>query len=103
MGEQDYKLPLGLCKQAVMKLDAFITDVREIVEDPDLEQEDRQDFETMAEMAGTMLATIVNIVNKECEEAVFLGEKIPMDDIDEYPEDPSDDADIMDTPIEEIE
>ena len=97
MNEQDGKLPLGLCKQAVMKLDAFITDVREIVEDPDLEVEDRQDFETMAEMASTMLATIINIVNKECEEHVFLGEKIPMDDIDEYPEDNSD---IMDMEIE---
>ena len=98
MKEQDNKIPLGLCKQAVMKLDAFITDVREIIEDPDLDIEDRQDFETMAEMAGTMLATIVNIVNKECEEAVFLAETIPMDEIDEYPED--DMSDIMNTEIE---
>ena len=98
MKEQDNKSPLGLCKQAVMKLDAFITDVREIIEDPDLDIEDRQDFETMAEMAGTMLATIVNIVNKECEEAVFLAETIPMDEIDEYPED--DMSDIMNTEIE---
>jgi hypothetical protein len=47
MNEQDGKIPLGLCKQAAMKLDAFISDVREISEDPDLESEDREDFETM--------------------------------------------------------
>ena len=94
----EYKLPLGLCKQAVMKLDAFISDIREIVEDEDIEPEDREDFETMAEMAGTMLATIINIVNKECEEHVFLAEQIPMDDIDSYPEEPE--TDIMDTEIE---
>jgi len=99
MHEQDGKIPLGLCKQAVMKLDSFITDVKEIIEDPDLETDDKQDFETMAEMAGTMLATIVNIVNKECEEHVFLGEKIPMDGIDAYP-DEIDDTDLLDTPIE---
>ena len=100
MNEQDNKIPLGLCKQAVMKLDSFISDVREIIEDPDLESEDRQDFETMADMAGTMLATIVNIVNKECEESVFLGEKIPMDGIDVYPDEVEEDLDLMDEPIE---
>lgn len=98
MDNIEYKLPLGLCKQAAMKLDSFISDVREIIEDEDIDQEDRQDFETMAEMAGTMLATIVNIVNKECEEAEFLGEKIPMDDIDSYPEEP--DTDIMNDEIQ---
>lgn len=100
MNEIDYKIPLGLCKQAVMKLDAFIADVNEIKEDPDLEPEDRQDFETMSEMACTMLATIVNIVNKECEEEVFLGEKIPMDEIDSYPEDQIEEIDLMNSPIE---
>ena len=101
MNEQDGKIPLGLCKQAAMKLDAFISDVREISEDPDLESEDKEDFETMAEMAGTMLATIINIVNKECEEHVFLGEKIPMDGIDAYPDDTEyDETDLMDEVIE---
>ena len=98
MEEQEYKLPLGLCKQAAMKLDSFISDVREIAEDEDIETEDKQDFETMAEMACTMLATIVNIVNKECEEAEFLGEKIPMDEIDQYPE--PEETDIMNDEIE---
>lgn len=98
MNEQDGKIPLGLCKQAAMKLEAFMIDIMEIKEDPDLEPEDRQDFETMAEISGTMLATIINIVNKECEEHEFIGEKIPMDDIDSYPE--NDDNNIMDEEIE---
>ena len=99
MDNDNYKLPLGLCKQAAMKLDSFMNDIMEIKEDPDIEEMDRQDFETMAEISGTMLATIINIVNKECEEAIFLGEKIPIDDIDSYPED-IDDSSILDTPIE---
>ena len=94
MNERDYKLPLGLCKQAAMKLEAFISDVMEIKEDEDLEPEDRQDFETMAEIGCTMLATLINIVSKECEEEYFLGEKIPMDEIDPYPEDEEDIMDI---------
>lgn len=98
MNGPDGKIPLGLCKQAAMKLEAFMIDIMEIKEDPDLEPEDKQDFETMAEISGTMLATLINIVNKECEEHEFLGEKIPMDDIDQYPE-VIDDTDIMDEEI----
>ena len=100
MNEKDYKIPLGLCKQAAMKLESFMADVMEIKEDPDLDEADRQDFDTMAEMSGTMLAAIVNIVNKECEEHEFLGEKIPMDEIDLYPEEISDTSNIMDDEIE---
>ena len=99
MDEKNYKLPLGLCKQAAMKLESFISDIMEIKEDEDLEIEDKQDFETMAEISCTMLATLINIVNKECEEAEFLGEKIPMDEIDRYPE-PNEEFDIMNDEIE---
>lgn len=41
----EYRMPLGLCKQATMKLDAFITDIHEIKEDEDLSPEDKQMFE----------------------------------------------------------
>lgn len=100
MNVQDGKIPLGLCKQAAMKLESFMGDVMEIREDPDLDPQDRQDFETMSEMAGNMLAALINIVNKECEEHEFLGEKIPMDIINEYPELSIDDSDIMDDPVD---
>lgn len=97
MDDIENKLPLGLCKQAAMKLESFMTDVMEIKETDNLEPNDKQDFETMAELSCNMLAALVNIVNKECEEAEFLGEKIPMDEIDTYPENESD---IMDEEIE---
>lgn len=101
MENTEFKLPLGLCKQAAMKLEAFIHDVMEIKEDPDLDAKDREDFETMAEMGTTMLATLINMVNSECAEHEFLGEKIPMDDIDPYPgDDVMDDTDIINEPIE---
>ena len=90
MDEKDYKLPLGLCKQAAMKLEAFISDIMEIKEDPDLEPDDIHYFESMAEVGCTMLAALINIVNEECEEHIFLGEKIPMDGIDPYPEEEED-------------
>ena len=35
-----YRVPLGLCRHAVMKLDAFMADIHEIKEDEDLSSED---------------------------------------------------------------
>lgn len=70
----EYRMPLGLCKQAAMKLDAFITDIHEIKEDEDLSPEDKQTFERIAEIAGAMLAAIINMVTKEMgEEEFFIG------------------------------
>ena len=37
-----YRVPLGLCRHAVMKLDAFMADIHEIKEDEELSPEDRQ-------------------------------------------------------------
>lgn len=84
MSDTEYKIPLGLCKQAVMKLDAFITDICEIKEDEDLDPDDKQTFEQIAEISGSMLAAIINIVTKEIDEEEFLSEDIPMDDIERY-------------------
>lgn len=85
MSDTEHKIPLGLCKQAVMKLDAFITDICEIKEDEDLDADDKQTFEQIAEISGSMLAAIINIVAKEIDEEEFLSEDIPMDDIERYP------------------
>ena len=41
MDDTNYKIPLGLCKQAVMKLDSFINDINEIREDADIDPEDK--------------------------------------------------------------
>lgn len=89
----EYKLPLGLCKQAVMKLDSFITDLYEIRADEEVDPEDAFVFEQMTEIAGTMAAALVNIIAKEIGEEEFLNEDIAMDVIDTYP---GDDIEVID-------
>lgn len=79
---KDGKLPLGLIKQATLKLDSFMTDINEIKDDPDIDDEDKATFETIIEISSTMLAHIINIVSKELDEEEFLNEQIQMDNID---------------------
>lgn len=74
-----YRVPLGLCRHAVMKLDAFMADIHEIKEDEDLSPEDRQTFEQIVETSGEMMATIVNMVTKEIGEDEFLSENVAVD------------------------
>lgn len=76
-----YRVPLGLCRHAVMKLDAFMADIHEIKEDEDLSPEDRQTFEQIVEISGEMMAAIVNMVTKEMGEEEFLSEDVAMGDI----------------------
>lgn len=97
MDDTNYKIPLGLCKQAVMKLDSFINDINEIREDADIDPEDKETFDQISEIAGTMIAAITNIVSKEINEDDFLNETIDMDEIDPYP---GDDTDILDQSVE---
>lgn len=85
MEEKDGKLPLGILRQAVMKLESFAGDIREAAEDEDIEPTDKENFEKMAEMAGIMMANIVNTVSRELGEEEFLQEEFDMDAIDEYP------------------
>lgn len=93
----DGKIPLGLCKQAALKLESFIVDVCEIREDPDVDESDKEDLAKMVEMAGIMEATIINMVSKECGEEEFLSIDVPMDEVGSYP---GDDTDIMEEEIE---
>lgn len=95
---EDNKIPLGLCKQAVMKLDSFNTDISEILEDDDIDEKDREDFMTMKEMADAMIAVILNIIEPEYSEEDFMNENIAIDDIDPYPDFINDD--ILDMNIE---
>lgn len=97
--ERTYKIPLALCKQASMKLDSFMTDIREILEDEDVEPEDKATFSTMLELGSAIMVNLVNLVRKECEETDFLSEQIPMDEIDPWPGDGVDD-DVLDTEAE---
>lgn len=95
-------IPLGLCKQAYMKLESAMSDIMEIKEDDDLSSEDKETFNTMGETLGLMMAHIVNIVSKEMNEEEFLNEDVGMDNIDAYPGDEPEEEpeDIMDNQID---
>lgn len=99
MDESKGRLPLGLCRQAVMKLEAFAIDIHEILEDPDLNEDERQTFTTIAEITATMGATIVNTVTAEIGEEEFLAEMPEMDQIDQWP---GSDQPIGDQPIDDL-
>lgn len=90
------QLPLGLLKQATMKLDSFLSDVHEIKEDENLSPEQHLVMSQISDMAGNMMAAMINMVAAEIGEEEFLAEDINMDDIEEYPDDTSD---MMDTEI----
>lgn len=94
--DENTTLPFGLCKQAVMKLDSFMSDVNEISEDEDLSPENKLMFKQIQEMAGNMLAAICNVISKEMGEEEFLAEIIDMDEIEVYP---SADIDPIDVEI----
>lgn len=86
MGENEGGvLPLGLCRQAVLKLESAASDIREIIEEEGLDATDKENFEKMAEIIGVMMANIVNIVSKEIGEEEFLAEQPELDEIGQWP------------------
>lgn len=91
-------LPLGLCKQAMLKIEAAMQDFNEIAEDENLNDEQRLLFESLSEISGQMMASIVNFVNDEISEEDFLNEHIDMDILTE--DYPADENDIMDESID---
>lgn len=82
----EHRLPLGLCKQAFMKLESFIGDIHEIREDEDLTPEELYELTQMAEVAGMLGVRLLNIIKKECSEEEFLIEEVNMDEIGLFPE-----------------
>lgn len=96
MDENTYKLPVGLCKQALLKFDSALNDLHEIAEDSDIDEEDRALVNTLAEVTGNIMASITNMVMKEISEEDFIAENIDMDALDPYPDN---DVDILDQNI----
>lgn len=97
--EIQHKIPLGLCKQAVMKMDSAMTDILEIKQDDDLSEEHKYAMEGLAEILGQCIAVVVNMVNEEMEEDEFLREVINMDEIESYPGEETQKENIMDEEI----
>jgi len=97
--DKHHRLPLGLCKQAFMKLASFIADIHEIREDEDLTPDEKYEFTQMAEVAGMLGARILNTIKKECNEEDFLNEDVALDDIDLFPE--KVDIDLLDEVVDD--
>ena len=81
----DGKLPLGILRQATMKMDSFMQDMYEACEDEDVTDDQRHTFMALAEIAGNMSAQIVNVISAEMSEEDFIREEIDMDAIESYP------------------
>lgn len=92
------KLPLGICKQAIMKLESAMVDLKEVAEDEDVSKDDREMFDSLGEYVGNVIAVITNAVMGEMEEDAFLAEELEMDEIEPYP---GEVADILDELIGE--
>lgn len=78
-------LPLGIMRQAMMKLDSFITDMRESAEDEDISCKNKELFGYLAEEAGNILAVLTNMVMQEMGKDDFLDERLEPDAIDLFP------------------
>lgn len=81
----DNKLPLGLCKQATMKLDSALSDLNEVEQDPEISEEDREAFREINASLEMIMAAIYVRVMDEMDEEVFINENIDMDKIDPWP------------------
>jgi hypothetical protein len=90
-------LPLGIIKQGCMKLDSFIQDMREASSYDDIEPDDIEKINKLADMACLMEASLINIVRRECDEEDFVNEQIEMDQIEAYPDN---DMNLLDQEIE---
>jgi len=91
------KLPLGICKQAALKLDSFLTDIAEIEEDDDLDADIKNQFHVIRECANMILSSLLCIVQEEMDEDEFTREDVVMDDIEDH-YNPT--GDLGDQPIE---
>ena len=79
------RLPMGILKQAFMKIQSFVDDIDEASEDNDLTEDEKYEFKQMVEIGTLMAMRILTIVEQEMSEDEFLNIDIPMDEIEEYP------------------
>ena len=94
---EESKLPLGICRHCITALDAAKTDIHEILEDEEINEEDRNQFQYISEILGDMMAVIINMINRECDEEDFLQEHIDLQ-LEDYWGEPE--IDILDEEIE---
>ena len=90
----DGKLPLGILKQAVMKLDSANTDIKDAMADEDLTPDDVEALSQVSEVLQNTEAFLYSMVSQEIDEDEFANEDVDMDEISEFPE-----SNILDTEI----
>jgi len=90
----DGKLPLGILKQAVMKLDSANTDIKDAMADEDLTPDDVEALGQVSEILQNTEAYLYSMVSGEMDEDEFANEEVDMDEISEFPE-----SDILDTNV----
>lgn len=85
MNEESH-LPLGLMKQAVMKLESAAIDIYEIREDESMSGHDLEIMEQISDTLQIVVASIMAMATREIPEEDFTQERVNMDPIDPYPD-----------------
>lgn len=98
---EEIGLPLGILRQAIMKMESAMTDLNEAKEEVD-DSNGKELLNQVTETLGNMTACIVNLVSQEIDEESFLSETIEMDAIDPYPTNEESSGDLLDGVMEEI-
>ncbi|MBO4736171.1 MAG: hypothetical protein J5614_07225, partial [Paludibacteraceae bacterium] len=70
----EHKFPLGIARQAIMKLDSLMIDLSEMSQEEGLDDTIVDALGTMVEMSAMMEASLLNMVSSEMGEEEFLGE-----------------------------
>lgn len=90
-------LPLALIKQTYLKMESAAGDLYEILEDEDLNDDEKAAFQSMKEQLIFMMANLINLIKNECGEDDFLAIQVPMEEVEPWP---GDETDIMDEECE---
>ena len=91
--------PLATSKQAVMKLDSALTDVKEIIEE-DIPEEYKELLEQTSNCIIFAMTSIYRVVGDVTDEDEFINETIAMEAIDPWPGVQSEDtADLLNEEI----
>ena len=95
----DMNFPLGLCRQAIMKIDSANTDVHEMIEDTDIPQDKKEILYNISEYLCLIEASLTNLATDSDDETEFLSEELQMDIIEPFP---AYEPDILDTEVETV-
>ena len=90
--------PLATCKQAVMKLDSALTDIKEIMEE-DIDNEYKELLEKSSDCIIYAMTSIYRVVGDFTDEDSFINETIAMESIDPWPGDAADPDNILNEKI----